>query len=155
LRAAARGLIRAGVAGAANVAIGYGLSYFTCTPYSFENGLFDFGFGGLTGLGSFRSPTVRFAAEDAGVVFRSDTSHIFRNATGHLAEDTAENRALLQGAVKPENLVGTRGPGGSISVSRELLPDGRQVWVEVRNGTSRTAVSMMSRGHRRRLDQRA
>jgi RHS repeat-associated protein len=64
LRAAAPGLIRAGVAGAANVAIGYGLSYFTCTPYSFENGLFDFGFGGLTGLGSFRSPAMRFAAED-------------------------------------------------------------------------------------------
>jgi hypothetical protein len=78
------------------------------------------------------------AAEDAGLAFRSDASHIFRNAAGHIAEDTPENRALLRRAVKPENLVGTRGPGGSISVYRELLSDGRQVWVEVRRGTEIT-----------------
>ena len=81
------------------------------------------------------------AAEDAvgsGVEFKADTSHIFRNAPGHLLEDIPANRALLQGAVKPENFVGTRGPGGAISVYREVLPDGRQVWVEVRNGTEIT-----------------
>jgi RHS repeat-associated protein len=79
------------------------------------------------------------AAEDtAGVVFRQDTSHIFRNAAGHLADDTPENRAILQDTVNPENLVGTRGPNGSISVYRRLLPDGQQAWVEVRNGTEIT-----------------
>jgi RHS repeat-associated protein len=80
----------------------------------------------------------RAAQEGAGLAFRSNTSHIFRDAAGHLAEDTPENRALLQNAVKPENFVGTRGPGGSISVYRQLLADGRQVWVEVRNGTTIT-----------------
>jgi RHS repeat-associated protein len=78
------------------------------------------------------------APEDANVVFRSDTSHIFRKAAGHLIEDSPENRALLQGTVKPQNLIGVRGPSGSISVYRDLLPDGRQVWVEVRNGTEIT-----------------
>jgi hypothetical protein len=77
------------------------------------------------------------AAEDgAGVEFRSDTSHIFRDAPGHLLDDSPANRALLQGAVKPENLVGTNQWG--ISTYQEILPDGSQVWVEVRNGTTIT-----------------
>jgi RHS repeat-associated protein len=70
------------------------------------------------------------------VTFRSDTSHIFRDAPGHLGEDTPENRALLQGAVNPDNLVGTNQWG--ISTYQELLPDGRQIWVEVRDGTTIT-----------------
>ena len=74
------------------------------------------------------------AAGGARIRFRPNTSHIFRVAAGHLAKDTAENRALLEGAIKAGNLVGRRGPGGSISVYRELLADGRQVWVEVRKG---------------------
>jgi RHS repeat-associated protein len=77
------------------------------------------------------------ASEDTGVVFRSNASHIFREATGHLAEDTPANRALLQGAVQPSNLVGVR-PEGSISVYRQLMADGRQVWVEVKDGTEIT-----------------
>jgi RHS repeat-associated protein len=47
-----RGLIVAGSSGAANLAVGYGLSYFSCLPYSWEMGLFDLTFGGLTRLGS-------------------------------------------------------------------------------------------------------
>jgi hypothetical protein len=77
-----------------------------------------------------------FAAEDRSLAFRSDTSHIFRDAPGHLPDDTPANRALLQGAVRPQNLVGTNQWG--ISTYRETLPDGRQVWVEVRNGTTIT-----------------
>lgn len=40
--------------------------------------------------------------------------------------------------MKPDNLIGTRGPGGSIGVYRETLSDGRQVWVEVRDGSEIT-----------------
>jgi len=50
----------------------------------------------------------------------------------HLAEDTPENRALLEGAVKPGNYIGTRAPG--VAVYRETLPDGTQVWAEVKGG---------------------
>jgi hypothetical protein len=31
--------------------------------------------------------------------------HIFRDAAGHLAEDTPENRAVIEGVVKPGNYV--------------------------------------------------
>lgn len=76
------------------------------------------------------------AADDAGVVFRSDPSHIFRDAAGHLAEDTPANRSLIRGAVQQENLIGTRTIGSEVLQSyQQMLPDGRQVWVEVRNGT--------------------
>ena len=56
-RAARPGLIRAGFAGAGGMAFGYGYSYFSCTPYSLENALFDFGLGALTGFraGPFES----------------------------------------------------------------------------------------------------
>jgi guanyl-specific ribonuclease Sa len=49
----------------ASVAVGYGLSYFTCSPYSFGNALSDFSFGGLIGL-QFRPLTSQFAAKAAG-----------------------------------------------------------------------------------------
>jgi RHS repeat-associated protein len=68
------------------------------------------------------------------VTWKDDTSHIFRSADGHLAEDTASNRALLESAVKPENRVGTRA-NGTVSVYRETLADGRQIWVNVYKNT--------------------
>ena len=73
-------------------------------------------------------------------MFRSDTGHIFRNASGHLAQDTAEKRALIQGAFDPANLRSTvRLPDGStLEKYFQDLPDGTQVWVEVRNGTEIT-----------------
>jgi hypothetical protein len=74
--------------------------------------------------------------DGSAVAFRSDTSHIFRDAPSHLLDDTPANRALPQGAVQPENLVATNQWG--ISTYQELLPDGCQVWVEVRNGTTIT-----------------
>lgn len=80
------------------------------------------------------------AAEEVGVVFRSDTSHIFRGATGHLAQDTAENRALIQGVVSPGNLRSTitLPDGSTLAKYFETLPDGTQAWAEVRNGTEIT-----------------
>lgn len=83
------------------------------------------------GLGAAQSVSSELAIS-------SNSAHIFRDAVGHLAEDTPANRALLQAAVRVENLVATRGPGGVIQVFRQLLPDGRQVWVEVRAGTEIT-----------------
>jgi RHS repeat-associated protein len=68
--------------------------------------------------------------------FRSDTSHIFRADRGHLSEDNPENRALIESAIKPENALAPkylRG-GGVLYRYAEELPDGNEVWAEVRNG---------------------
>jgi hypothetical protein len=67
------------------------------------------------------------ATEEAGVVFISDRSHIFKDAEGTLPRTRRRTRGFLQGVVKPENLIGTRAPGGSIGVYHETFPDGRQV----------------------------
>lgn len=88
---------------------------------------------------SVATNTAGLADDAAGVAFRTDTSHIFRNAAGHLADDTAANRALIQSAVNPGNLVAERTIGSSVLRSyQRLLPDGRQIWVEVRNGVEIT-----------------
>lgn len=74
--------------------------------------------------------------ELAQIGFRSNTSHIFRNAPGHLAEDTAENRALIKSALDPANLRQTDPLKDGTLLYRyfRILPDGTQVWAEVRNG---------------------
>ena len=90
------------------------------------------------GLGKVIS-SARTASGEASIAFRSDTSHIFRDAAGHLVEDTAANRALIKSAVKPGNLVLERATGSNLTrVYQRLLPDGRQVWAEVRNGVEIT-----------------
>jgi hypothetical protein len=90
------------------------------------------------GLGKVIS-VVRSAGGEASIAFRSDTSHIFRSAVGHLVEDTAANRALIQSAVRPGNLVAERSLGSSVLRSyQKLLPDGSQVWAEVRDGAEIT-----------------
>jgi RHS repeat-associated protein len=65
-------------------------------------------------------------------IAESSAEHIFRDAAGHLAEDTPENRALIEGAVKSENYVRT-GSGGE-SLYRETLPNGTQAWAKVFEG---------------------
>lgn len=74
--------------------------------------------------------------ELAEIGFRSDTSHIFRNATGHLTHDTAENRALIKSALDPANLRDTitLKDGATLQKYFRELPDGTQAWAEVRNG---------------------
>ena len=71
-------------------------------------------------------PGTGAAGESGGVGFREDTSHIFRDATGQPAEDTAANRTLIQGAVNPSNLRSTiRLPDGTtLSKYFKTLPDG-------------------------------
>ncbi|WP_231384252.1 RHS repeat-associated core domain-containing protein [Cellulomonas sp. URHD0024] len=80
------------------------------------------------------------ADELASIRFRSETSHIFRDKAGHLLEDTAENRSLIQDAVSPENLRRTTTLPDGTSIARYFkeLPDGTQSWAEVRNGTEIT-----------------
>ncbi|WP_123821527.1 RHS repeat domain-containing protein [Kitasatospora cineracea] len=73
--------------------------------------------------------------------FRGDTSHIFRGGhTGHFEFDTPENRAAIQGAIKPEYLRMTvnLGKHGELEKYFMDLPDGTQIWAEVRNGTTIT-----------------
>jgi RHS repeat-associated protein len=62
----------------------------------------------------------------------SAAEHIFRDAEGHLAEDTPENRALIESVVKPENYVRTGGEGDVLY--RETLSNGTQAWAKVFNG---------------------
>jgi hypothetical protein len=61
----------------------------------------------------------------------SQTKHIFRDAEGHLSDTTA-NRQLLTDTVKSKNFSHSKGSG--VDVYKKLLSDGRQVWVEIRNG---------------------
>ncbi len=66
-------------------------------------------------------------------IVENNAGHIFRDATGHLAEDTTANRALLQEAANnPANYVSTDANG--VVTYRQTLPDGTQVWAEVYNG---------------------
>jgi hypothetical protein len=59
--------------------------------------------------------------------------HIFRDAEGHFAEDTPENRRALISAVgNPENFLGTDRFGNEWWVERQN--DGTQVWAQVREG---------------------
>jgi hypothetical protein len=57
--------------------------------------------------------------------------HIFRDAEGHFAQDTAVNRqTLIDVANRPENFRGRDRFGNEWFM--ETRPDGRQVWVHVR-----------------------
>jgi hypothetical protein len=58
---------------------------------------------------------------------------MFRDATGHLAEDTPESRTLIESVVKPGNYVRT-GAGGE-DLYRETLSNGTQVWAKVFKGS--------------------
>lgn len=93
---------------------------------------------------SSRPPLKFVAAETAGdaasVGFRSNATHVFRDAAGHFADDTAANRAIIRGAVDPANLRSTitLKDGATLSKYFQTLPDGTQAWAEVRNGTEIT-----------------
>jgi len=91
---------------------------------------------GITKGGRAAVLATKSVDEVAQVRFRSDTPHIFRNATGHLAEDTAENRALIQSAIHPDHLreTITLNDGTTLQKYFRDLPDGTQSWAEVRNG---------------------
>lgn len=65
-------------------------------------------------------------------IAEGNAGHIFRNAPGHLAEDTAANRAIIQSAADSGVLVRTSPQG--VQTFRQLLPDGTEAWAEVYQG---------------------
>ena len=85
-----------------------------------------------------RTSSIQEDSTAAAIPFRKDTTHIFRDKAegGHLLEDAPANRALIRGAVSPDNLVKswTTKQGAKMSQYKAMLPDGRQAWAEVRDG---------------------
>jgi hypothetical protein len=84
-------------------------------------------------------------AEVAGILGESgpeideaNADHIFRDPPGRLAEDMAENRAILEDAVKPGNYVETR-PPASPYIARTCQMESRYGSRSIRAG-SRTAA---------------
>jgi RHS repeat-associated protein len=85
-------------------------------------------------LGGSRASRLANVSDDAasGLRFRPNTSHIFRDAAGHFAQDTPANRALMINAVRRQNLISERSIGArTLFRYAQDLPDGRQVWAEV------------------------
>jgi RHS repeat-associated protein len=90
-------------------------------------------------ISGLADPNADPAVGAGSIPFRSNTAHIFREATGHLLEDTPAGRALIQSAIDEANLVATRNIGSSVLRSyQKILADGRQVWAEVRDGVEIT-----------------
>ena len=71
-------------------------------------------------------------ADEAAPIAEDNVGHIFRDAPGHLAEDTPVNRAIIQGTVSPDNYVGTDSNG--VATYRQVLPNGTQSWAELYQG---------------------
>jgi RHS repeat-associated protein len=113
--------------------VSYALPYYAKEYDSYSSGCsfaesFKYGAEGAVILG-----LSGFDPEDDAVPFAEhNLEHIFRDSAGHFAEDTTENRALVQSAVKPGNYVRTG--GGGEQLFRETLPDGTQVWAKVYDG---------------------
>jgi filamentous hemagglutinin len=64
--------------------------------------------------------------------------HIFRNAPGHIPDDTPANRQLfIDTASDTVNSLGTDSRGNDWYA--QTLPNGRQVWVQVRGDQIRNA----------------
>ncbi|MBF0352248.1 MAG: hypothetical protein HQM11_14540 [SAR324 cluster bacterium] len=68
-------------------------------------------------------------------IFENNAKHIFRNAKGHLSQDTPENRELLMSIVTDKNLNGVDENG--TSWYSKIFPDETQVWVCVRDSKIR------------------
>ena len=92
---------------------------------------------GLITRSRVAAPSTPIASEQ--IVIGDDVaSHIFRDAPGHLSDDTTGNRALVtETANDAANLLGTD-QWGSDWYAR-TLPDGSQVWVRVQDGVIRSA----------------
>jgi len=79
------------------------------------------------------APEVEGASSEAGIsICENSAAHIFRNAAGHLVEDTVSNRELLINASRAENYLGTDKWGNGWYA--QLQSNGTQVWTQVRDG---------------------
>jgi RHS repeat-associated protein len=67
----------------------------------------------------------------------SQLEHIFRDATGHLAEDTLANRNLIINTISWDNYIMTDKFGNQVFA--RTLDDGTEVWALVRNGIIQNA----------------
>jgi hypothetical protein len=79
--------------------------------------------GGYAGLATAVLIPGEGAAEidaDGARIAEGAAEHIFRDAAGHFAEDTPENRALIESVVKSDNYVRAGGDGEALY--RESLP---------------------------------
>ncbi|WP_460059488.1 hypothetical protein, partial [Pseudolactococcus yaeyamensis] len=66
----------------------------------------------------------------------SQLEHIFRKAEGHFDADTPTNRKLIEEAINDKYYAGLK-PADLSGKTKEYLrdmPDGSQVWVQVRDG---------------------
>ncbi len=91
------------------------------------------GYAGLATAALIPGEDEAVGADEGVGIAEGSAEHIFRDAEGHLAEDTPENRALIESAVKSENYVRTGGRGEELY--RETLLNGTQVWAKVFNGS--------------------
>ncbi len=91
------------------------------------------GYAGLATAALIPGEDEAVGADEGVGIAEGSAEHIFRDAEGHLAEDTPENRALIESAFKSENYVRTGGRGEELY--RETLPNGTQVWAKVFNGS--------------------
>jgi len=67
------------------------------------------------------------------IIDEERAGHIFRDADGHLREDTPENRRILIAtASRPANFLGADRFGNGWFAGRRA--DGTQIWVQVREG---------------------
>jgi hypothetical protein len=114
--------------------VGISEPYCGSLPWAYDVGT-GFGFA-LTAVGGGVAIDAIRGAVGAGEgidIAEGQAGHIFRDAPGHLADDTAANRELLQQtAGNPDNYVGTDSNG--VATYRQNLPNGTQVWAEVKGG---------------------
>jgi hypothetical protein len=83
-------------------------------------------------FGLFSASSASSEAESGYEIADGSASHMFRDAPGHFADDTAANReAITETANNPENYVGTR---NGVSTYRRTLSNGKQIWAEVYRG---------------------
>ncbi len=69
------------------------------------------------------------------ITFSNDTPHIFRNENGHLFDTPQNRKLLLDTATDPKNFLGC--DQYATKWYAKMLPDGKQLWVSVRDGIVR------------------
>jgi hypothetical protein len=138
-----RGLIVATGSGAANMAIGYGLSYFSCTPYTLSDALTQAGFGFFTAFG-VRGSRLGGAGEDSsGILFRTGarTDNALTDPSGVSFRDSISSSADRSQVFRPGDKIwavdAAKLPLGS--VVRDGVPAGH-VTVRAKPAAIRDAI---------------